>query len=254
MRRMQVSGAEGFTLLELLVVVAILGALAALVSPALVSALAYADQVSCTSNLRQLGLATKYYLDYHGGEFFPLREPQEDGTLWYFGFEAHASRGLGEGNRILDQTRSRLHPYLGGADEIAACPSVPFGGAYKAKYKGDPWTYGVNYILCNHQRSANYHSIRSQDLPRTVVFADAAQVNTFQAPASPTNPMVEDWYYTQPGARQVHFRHGGKANVLFADWHVEAMDPAEGSFDTRMPEAQVGYLKTDEVLFAPQTP
>lgn len=254
MERLKTLGGTGFTLLELLVVLAILGTLAMLLTPALAAALRYADQVACTSNLRQLGMATRHYLDAHGGRFFPLQEQRPDGTLWYFGFESGESRSRGEGHRTLDRTRSRLHPYLGGADEIAACPAVPFGGPYKPKFEGDSWTYGINYALSGHHTSANYRSLRPRDLTRTVLFADAAQVNTFQAPASPANPMVEDWYYVQPGARQVQFRHEGKANVLFADWHVAAMAPAEGSFDGRMPEAKIGHLDPDKVTFAPYQP
>jgi prepilin-type processing-associated H-X9-DG protein len=63
--------------------------------------------------------------------------------------------------------------------------------------------------------------------------------------------MVEDWYYIQPGARFVQFRHLGRANVLFADWHVEAVGPAAGSFDPRLPEARIGYFDSKDVVFAP---
>ena len=88
--------------------------------------------------------------------------------------------------------------------------------------------------------------------------ADAAQVNTFQAPASPTNPLLEEWHYVQPPDSKfrdyphVHFRHRGRANVLFADWHVEACLPKEGSYDQRLPSARIGCLDGNEVLFRPR--
>src|SRR5204862_1854594 len=51
----------GFTLLELLVVIAVVAALAALLLPSLARSKALARKVECSSNLRQLSLATHMY-------------------------------------------------------------------------------------------------------------------------------------------------------------------------------------------------
>ena len=53
----------GFTLVELLTVIAIIAVLATLLSTALSSAKRKARQVACTSNLRQVSLALNMYLD-----------------------------------------------------------------------------------------------------------------------------------------------------------------------------------------------
>lgn len=61
---------KAFTLVELLVVIAVIAILAALLLPALVRARDQARRISCVSNLRQISTASMLYMaDYNGGLF-----------------------------------------------------------------------------------------------------------------------------------------------------------------------------------------
>jgi len=52
----------GFTLIELLVVIAIIAVLAAILFPVFAKAREKARQITCLSNMKELGLASQMYL------------------------------------------------------------------------------------------------------------------------------------------------------------------------------------------------
>ena len=69
----------GFTLVELLVVIGIIAILIAVLLPALMSARKAAMTTQCGSNLRQIGMAMRFYLEESRGKF-PLWHP--NGGVW----------------------------------------------------------------------------------------------------------------------------------------------------------------------------
>lgn len=72
---------QGFTLIELLVVLAVIGILAALFIPATARALESGRATTCLSNLRQVGVALRLYLDENDNRFPVMANRSSDTNL-----------------------------------------------------------------------------------------------------------------------------------------------------------------------------
>jgi len=246
--------APGFTLIELLVVIAIITILAGMLLPVLAQSKGAAQRIACEGHLRQLALATEIYLGDSGGCFFYRSQPTTSaGQQWWFGWLASGT----EGRRAFDLSTGALFPYLHGS-AVRLCPSPAWSSPqFKLKATNVVFSYGCNAFLCaaqNPQASAPPFSASKISHPEgTALFADAAQVNTFQAPASPANPMFEEWYYvdlqtnyTRPNNQpNGHFRHNLKAETAFADGHAGLEKPVPGSFDRRLLSQCIGQLRPE---------
>ena len=248
--------APGFTLVELLVVIAIIGILAAILLPALAKSKLSAQRAACESNLRQLNFATLMYWDDNNGRCFNYTlGATNQGELLWFGW---LDIGQPEGERPFDLSLGALYPYVNGSN-VRLCPALYRTLLnFKMKANNLVFSYGYNAYLSAGYGKPAIKATRIKMPADTVLFADAAQVNDFQAPASVSNPLIEEWYnvdletnygsaFNYPNG---HFRHGKKADVAFADGHVgmEAMVP--GSLDPRLPNENVGQLRP-EILSVP---
>ena len=240
---------RAFTLVELLVVIAIITMLMALLFPALGRSRAAAYRAKCASNLHQLGFAAQLYWDDNGGHCFRYSTPTNTGQLFWFGWIADGK----EGERAFDITQGALYPYLQGRG-VELCPAFNYSlGQVKLKATGAAYGYGYNRYLDVPVGTPPRSAYRLPQPADLALLADAAQVNTWQAPASPSNPMLEEWYYVDnsPNPPNGHFRHGRKANVTFCDGHVGLETFVPGSLDPKLPAQVVGRLRA-EILSLPQ--
>ena len=248
-----------FTLVELLVSIAVIAILAAILLPVLNQSRQSAWRTECTSNLRQLGLATEMYWDDNHGDCFQwlYHTTNSDGQLYWFGWLQ--SDTTPEGQRVFDLSTGRLYPYLNGSN-VRLCPAL-YAMPAQLKLKGDGviFSYGYNKSLSPAGSSSTPVKVSKIKRPAgTALFADAAQINDFQDPASPENPMLEEWYYLDvdtnfAGANYYpngHVRHNQMANVVFCDGHVGTETMMPGSLDQRLPNQFVGQLRP-EILTLP---
>ncbi len=223
-------------------VVALIGLLIALVLPHLGRGLQAARRTACASNLRQMQTAFTLYLDDHNGRWFPWREMVPEGTLWYWGLEPRG--GGSEGLRPLDRSRARLAPYLG-VGTVETCPTFPYDAPYfKRKFTSPSYGYGLNGFMIAGlgmaERTGVLRAHQVQNPSQVVTWADSIQINTWQAPASPSRPMYEEWYWLSTSAPpSFHFRHGRLLNAAFADGRVEALPPDR--LDPRL-DGRSGFL------------
>jgi prepilin-type N-terminal cleavage/methylation domain-containing protein/prepilin-type processing-associated H-X9-DG protein len=136
MRCRKLGTKRGFTLVELLVVIAIIGVLVGLLLPAVQAAREAARRASCQNNLRQFGIASHNYHDVH--QAFPpgwIEMPTVDQETWGWGAfllpfieQENLSKELGvtRGSlyqRMYDNATTQIYPDTRTVLKVHICPS-----------------------------------------------------------------------------------------------------------------------------------
>jgi prepilin-type N-terminal cleavage/methylation domain-containing protein/prepilin-type processing-associated H-X9-DG protein len=213
---------SGFTIVEVLVVIAIIGILSGILLPIFLSAKESVRTSKCQSNLKQLYFAFKLYADEWSGVLPCGGGCKGDRSYW-------AQEGGGGIDAYLKNRRKS-------GQSVYDCPS--YTGEYKSEWSAR--TYSMNSYLRNpwdHPGPGCTHimrGIREANIPepaRTILIYEGM-------PEDWTNDRGEgyvyrcgDWTLVRGYCKLPHYQesdrpwHRGRNNYLFSDGHIELRVP-----------------------------
>lgn len=183
-----------FTLVELLVVIAVIALLAGLLLPALGKAKKTARRIGCASNLRQLHTGMEFYLDDHGGYFPGMRRDGSSGGLMDGYYIAAVASYLNV--KTVDALGSALH-----CPELVSLPFyVNYSGAWGSYLRS---SYSGSEKLIDYNPR---HTLISKVTTPSLAFM-----------------FTDGRYHTITYWNQyLQIRHNRGVNLVFVDGHVEA--------------------------------
>jgi prepilin-type processing-associated H-X9-DG protein/prepilin-type N-terminal cleavage/methylation domain-containing protein len=184
----------GFTLIELLVVIAIIAIIAAILFPVFALAREKARQATCQSNLKQVNLAIRLYMQDYDEVYPPGIVPTATGIV---------------------SLLTLVQPYAK-SPAIFRCPDDPTG-EIDLRPQGDlaPTSYTVNHRVC---RVPLYLVLNPQHPAAGLPLSDAA----VGQPAAITLGFDAANDAPPPKTHVVpRYRHSNGVNVLFCDGHVK---------------------------------
>ncbi len=240
-------GPRAFTLVELLVVMAILGVLAGMLLPALARAKSRAHDIRCRSNLRQLALGMHLYTETHG--YLPphqVRLPDGARLRWFNLFAREVTSGyeVMRDPAVPHWTASRNAPY-GYNYKFLGSARVKFSGEYErfpVPLSALPAaSQALAFGCANGTGTREPYEPMRPDQARSALPAEESVQRignhgyVIDPPHLPTysHDQEERWAYSEY-ASFLSDRHRGRGNGAFLDGHVESLRPETAYRNNRL--------------------
>lgn len=188
----------GFTMIELLMVIAIIGVLAALLVPAVSTAKLHAQRTACVNNLRQTGLGFLMFANEHDGKLPMQVRIRDGGTLELVNVTNQASADFTSAYRHLQALSNELV-----TPKILRCPL-------------DSRVAAENFPTLRNTNVSYFVNIRAENGPSTSILAGDRNL-TNHAAGGQTVLRLD----ANRTLRWTAELHRFKGNLLFADGHVE---------------------------------
>ena len=203
--------------MELLVVLAVIGILAALLLPVISRSKRKAQQTQCVGNLHQLGLALQNFVaDNHAYPSFVAAMNGDNPGPWmtqleHGGFDVSKPKGA----------------FM--ADGVWRCPSAPWAAGWDGKTRGINMCYGYNTFGLDGSATSAL-GFRGRYVSRSELFEPVKESevvspsemmvigDSFTGDVSFTHTPLD--YLDRNGRASA--RHQGRVNVVFCDGHVES--------------------------------
>jgi len=217
-------GRRGFTLIELLVVIAIIAVLAAILFPVLARAREAGRKTTCSSNLRQIGVAVFMYVaDYD--DCFPNTGDTGlwQGRRWRWPLQPYLAYGARRD--AVDPGNPNLSS--GAGAHVLICPS---DSTAPAAWDSTSYAYSAAFYHTADQINA----MATTDLYGPTSFGCVSQSQAeVQYPSR--KGLVAEWLSNHDTPHVGWWAWGGSRHVLFADGHVKylpatAMLPAVNGY------------------------
>jgi prepilin-type N-terminal cleavage/methylation domain-containing protein/prepilin-type processing-associated H-X9-DG protein len=242
----------GFTLIELLVVIAIIAILASILFPVFSQARESARQITCGSNMRQIGLALRMYAADYDDTWVPAFSIGRPGPSFSL---SQPWVGYDNSNDPRDDTQftgsailPAIHPiHPGGIDPymksegVKRCPDMPNGWQLALALNGFSENNPSAYYATNPAAQGNEYSpfFKTQllDAASGRAYAQAANDAEIDEPSTTLalwehenpDPMCNflqpaDWLTSPPGGAfrdHFHLLHRNGAMTLWSDGHVK---------------------------------